>query len=145
MEPDRYQQNHKLYITGFVCLIISMAFFGVGAYIIPRVVFGLNYNIPEFIFNRIYWIHTAYEVSEKSAGWLVLLIFFSCGFFFTLVTYISSNHIDHEIYPVETEVVEEKKHGMKLRETRSLVLKIMLGVGLVFIVAEFIFRAVSST
>lgn len=145
MEPDRYQQNQRFYITGLVCLISSMVFFGVGAYIFPHVAFGLTYNLPGFVFEWVNLIQSAYDVSEKTAGWFIFLIFFVLGLLFSLVTYIASRHIDNEIYAIEEpEVVDEKKQQKNMRETGPFILKILLLIGVIFLIAELIHWVISS-
>jgi len=146
MEPDRFQQNKKYYIVGLACLIMSMTLFGIGAYILPHVAFGMVYTIPDFIFEWTNLIQVAYGLSEKSSGWLVLLIFLVFGFLFSLVTYILSNRIDNEIYATEEPdaVVEEKKPIKGGSETGPLVLKIVLILGFIYIVSKFFQWAIAS-
>ena len=145
MEPDRYEQNHKFYIAGLACLVISMALFGFGAYIFPRVVFGLNYGIPDVIFNWITLVHIAYGMTEKQAGWLVLFVFFLFGFLFSFITYLLSSQIEKEIYAVEQpEQVEVKPPRKTNQETGPLVLKMLMIVGLIFVVAKLFQWAIST-
>lgn len=149
MEPDRYQQNQKFYIIGLICLLLSMVFFAVGAYIFPYVAFGLIYNLPAFIFDWTDSIQAAYAVSEKRAGWLILMSFFLLGAVFAVVTYILSNRMDKEIYAAEevdadVEKVEEKKPVKEVQETGPKVLKILLIIVGLFIVAKFFQWAIFS-
>ncbi len=146
MEPDRYQLNQKYYVVGLVCLVISMLLFGIGAYILPYIAFGLSYNIPDFIYSWITIVQEAYGVSEKSAGWLIVLAFFGLGFVAAIVTYVTSKRIDNEIYATEEpeKEVEENKPAPKASETGPFVLKIALILGLVFIVAELFRWTISS-
>ena len=146
MEPDRYQQNQKHYIVGLASLLISMTLFGLSAYIFPRVAFGLVYRLPDFIFNWINLVHIAYNVSEKTAGWLVLCIFFLLGLLFALITYVLSNHIDNQIYAIETpsEMDETIKPINEFKETGPLVLKILLIVIFIFVIAKVLLWAISN-
>ena len=146
MEPDRYQHNHKFYIIGLVCLIVSMALFGTAAYLLPRVAFGLVYTIPDFIFEWTNLVQIAYGLSDKSAGWVIFFLFFLLGFLFSMVTYFMSNRIDNEIFAEEPEVVVEKvkKPHREEKETGPLVLRILLLVGFIFIVAKFFQWAIST-
>lgn len=145
MEPDRYEQNHKFYIAGLVCLIISMFLFGLGAYILPRIAFGLNYNIPNLIFYWITLVHLAYDITEHMAGWLILLLLFLMGFLFSIITYLFSNHIETKIYAKEeVERVEIEKVPETSKETGPLVLKIIIIVGIVFVIAKIFQWAIST-
>ena len=80
MEPDRFQHSPTVYTIGLISMISSMALFGLGAYALPNIAFGLTYRIPEFIFYWINLIHLAYGFTEKKAGLLVLMIIFALGF-----------------------------------------------------------------
>lgn len=132
MEPDRYQQNKTYYIIGFVCLILSLMFFGLGIYLLPYVAFGWIYSIPNSIFDRIHFIETTYGFSMKAASWLLLLADFLGCFFLALVTYVTSNRIENEILGIAVEPVEVKK---ETKESYLFILTILLTVGLIFLVA----------
>lgn len=132
MEPDRFQYSPRIYIIGLICMIISMALFGLGAYIFPNIAFGLIYRIPNFIFEWINLIQVAYELTEKNAGWLVLVIIFFLGFVASIITYAVSNRIDNGIYAIEPEKVELKPSTTE-KETGPLILKIAFILGIVFI------------
>lgn len=147
MEPDRYEQNHAAYIVGLVCLVISLALFGMGAYILPKIAFGWYYNIPGFIFDWISLTQIAYSLSEKAAGWFVLCVFFAFAFIFAGVTYVTSNKIETQIYAAEEPEIEIKKSRSKneIKDTGPLVLKIIFLIGFIFIVAKMFQWAISIT
>lgn len=147
MEPDRYEQNHAAYIVGLVCLVISLALFGLGAYILPKIAFGWHYNIPGFIFDWISITQIAYSLSEKAAGWLVLCVFFAFAFIFAGVTYVTSNKIETQIYAAEEPEIEIKNSRSKkeIKDTGPLVLKIIFLIGFIFIVAKMFQWAISIT
>ena len=144
MEPDRFQHSPKVYTLGLVCMIISMAFFGLAAYIFPRIAFDFIYNIPDFIFYLIDLIQTAYNLNEKKAGWLILVIIFLLGLIASIIAYSVSNRIETEIYAIEPEKIDEQEKSEQLKETGPLVLKILLIVGLVFVVAKIFQWAISN-
>ena len=147
MEPDRFQQNQKFYIIGLVCLLISMALFATGAYILPRVAFGLNYNIPAFMFDWTNLVQAAYGVSEKSAGWFIYGLFFLLGFLFSIVTYVLSNHIDNQIYAIEEPektAVTVTKPNTAMTESGPLVLRVILIIAFIFIIAKIFHWVISA-
>ena len=136
MEPDRFQHNPKVYIIGLLCMIISMALFGLGAYALPNLAFGLNYSIPSIIYNWMSWIHIAYDLTEKQAGWLVLLVIFILGFVASIVTYAISNRIETEMYSIEPAREEVHQKSKQWREVGPLVLKISFILAIIFISAK---------
>lgn len=138
MEPDRFQQSPKAYTFGLIFMIISLSLFGLGAYLIPKIVFGLTYQIPDPIFHTINLVHEAYDLDEKKAGWLVLTIIFILACISSFVTYALSNRVDHEIhlaYPAITEG-EEPKIFIGFKESGPLILKIILMIGVIFLCAR---------
>lgn len=143
MEPDRFQHNQKMYIIGLTSLLISMMLFGLGAFILPRVVFGIAYNIPAFIFDWTNLIQVVYGLSEKAAGWIILLVVFLAGFFFSIVTYVVSHRIDSEIYHIEPEPVTEKKPAKEIRETVLLVIKVLIIIAVIFLATKLFLWMIS--
>ncbi len=143
MEPDRYQHSPKVYIIGMVCMIVSMGLFGLGAYILPNVIFGLIYSIPDFIFDWTNLVQIAYGLNEKKAGWLVLAIIFLLGFLASIVTYAVSNRLDNEIYDIQTDKTDDEDISEKWKDTGPLILKIIFILVLVFTIAKLFQWAIS--
>ena len=135
MEPDRFQHSPKVYIVGLISMIISMALFGLGAYIFPNIAFGLVYRIPDFIFESVNLVQVAYDLNERKAGWLVLVIIFFLGLIASIITYAVSNRIENGIYAIQPEKVEQKS-SEKWTETGPLILKISFILGVIFISAK---------
>ena len=136
MEPDRFQHNPKVYIIGLLSMIASMALFGLGAYTLPNIAFGLSYRIPEIIYNWISWVHIAYDVTEKKAGWMVLIIIFILGLASSLVTYSISNRIETEMYAIKPEKEQAHAESNTWRETAPFVFKMLFILASVFIGAK---------
>lgn len=113
MEQDRYEVSHKLFITGMICLVLSLSLVLFGFYILPAVLFGWLYDIPAFIFTLIDWLRTDLEFSEMASDWLVLALFFIPGIIAGFIAYYASNKIDNTIYGIgvesEEEIIEERK------------------------------------
>jgi len=143
MEPDRFQHSPKVYIIGLVCMIISMALFGFGAYIFPRIAFHFMYRIPDFIFEWINFVQIAYDLNEKNAGWLILIIIFSLGLIASIITYAVSNRIENEIYSIEPQKLDEQKPSKEWKEAGPLILKIVLILVVVFLSAKLFHWVIS--
>ena len=143
MEPDRFQHSPTVYTIGLISMISSMALFGLGAYALPNIAFGLTYRIPEFIFYWINLIHLAYGFTEKKAGLLVLMIIFALGFIASVITYAVSNRIESEMYAIKVETVNDKNTSKEWRESGPLILKIVLIMILIFISAKLFQWAIS--
>lgn len=75
MEPDRYQQNHQLYIFGIICFLISMGVMLFFFYTLPNLLLGWRYDVPEFI---AYWrefLVFDFGFTERYASILISLFF----------------------------------------------------------------------
>ena len=142
MEPDRYQQNKLYYIIGMIFLVLSLYFLCLGTYILPHILLGMNYSIPDAVYERINYVETVYNVSNKHASWIILSAVYFMGIMCAFVTYFTSNEIDNKIYGIKSEPVEVKE---ETKESGTLVLKIVFIIGLVFIVAKLFQWAISST
>ena len=132
MEPDRFQHNPKVYIIGLLCMIASMLLFGLGVYTLPKIAFGFTYRIPETVYNWISWVHIAYDITEKKAGWIVLMIIFILGLASSIVTYSISNRIETEMYAIKPEIEHARTKSNKWKETGPLVLKMLFILAIVF-------------
>lgn len=151
MEPDRYQQNKLYYVIGMIFLVVSLYFFCVGTYLLPYIVFGISYSIPDVIYDRINYVEMAYDFSTKHASWIVLAIIYFVSFLCASVTYFTSHEIDNEIYgvhttnnPSEQESKEAKRATEETKESSTLALKIVVIIGLVFGMAKLLQWAIST-
>lgn len=147
MEPDRYQQNKLYYVIGMIFLVVSLYFFCVGTYLLPYIVFGVSYSIPDVLYDRINYVEMAYNFSTKHASWIVLAIIYFVSFLCAGVTYFTSHEIDNEIYGVHAvnKVSEkESKNHDETKESSALALKIVVIMGLVFGMAKLLQWAISN-
>ena len=119
MEPDRYQQNSKLFIIGIVCLLLSLSLFAYSFYLLPHLLFGWVYDLPGFIFHWREWLKQKYNFSEVGAAWTIFLSFsipaLVCGY----ISYLTSNKVDNEIYgilPEDKETEEERIQPTSAKE-----------------------------
>lgn len=119
MESDRYQRHHVLYFVGIVSLLICLSLVFLVLYILPYLIWQLNYDLPEFITTMIAFFEEKYSVTElRSRIYVVILLIIPIvvtGF----VSYYVSNFIDDEIYKNELtsdEVIEQKNHSDDVKQ-----------------------------
>ncbi len=140
MEYDRYQVNSRLFILGMVCLGASICLILFSLYILPGLIGGLVYNIPEFLFHWVDWFQRRFDLSNTAASWIVLLLFFIPGLLFAMIAYYSSNKIDDQIYGLEPPEIEEievlsPRERIRKRESRTFVFKLLILILLVLVFA----------
>ncbi len=142
MEYDRYQQNSKLFVIGIICLLLSLALFAFGFYILPYIVWNWHYDVPGFVLTWREWFKEEYNYSEKGAALLVFSLFImpaiACGY----ISQRISNYIDNQIYGIgspetPTEEVEEEVEGKDAHFGLKFGLKIALLIILVLIAVTF--------
>ena len=133
MEPDRYRQNHFLYVIGLIFLVFSLSLFAFSAYIIPFLLFKWSYDVPEFISTWQQWLLER-DYSNAAACWLIFLFFIVLALFCAAIAHIASNRIDNKLYKTEVEAkVEPARSTDDTKETTNLLVKIVFIVILVFI------------
>ncbi len=140
MEPDRYQKNHKLYIFGMLCLLVSLSLLFFTVYLFPHLIFGWRYDVPEFITFWREWIMSSYGVSTHYASRLIFLFFFVGVLLFGLGAYFGSTRIDNEIYGINQEHAPERiKKTRDLSESFQFFLK-ALGIIVLFYFSTIVFE-----
>lgn len=101
MEPDRYQQNHAMYIFGMISLVISMGSLLYTIYIFPNLMFGWRYDVPAFISYTRIWIVENYGLSTSHTSWIIMLFFLSVAVVFGICAVFASRNIENSIYPAQ--------------------------------------------
>ncbi|HAT5055574.1 TPA: hypothetical protein I9781_002953, partial [Legionella pneumophila] len=76
MQHNIYE-NSKLHILGIICLVTSLGLFFFSLYIVPFLIWQLDYDIPDFISNMIAYGEDEYYFSPITSKTLVWLIFFT--------------------------------------------------------------------
>ena len=111
METDRYEKNHPLYIFGMICFLISMGVLLFSLYMLPYLMFGVLYDVPEFIaFWREYLVSDL-GMTDNHALMLIYLSFTFCWLLFGLGAYYASIRIENAIYAIND---TKKPGGMHL-------------------------------
>ena len=147
MEPDRFQQNHKYYIIGIICLVFGLGMFALSVYILHYLAFDWHYTVPDFIVSWRAWLQNTYDASQTAGSWLVFLILFIPAIVLIIVADILSNRIDNQIYGITDKPAHNKRRSdlSDRRESKSLTLRIIVIIILVFIAAEFFQWAITTT
>lgn len=136
MEYDRYQENRFVYIVGIISLILSMSLFTLTLYIIPYLVFGITYSMPEFIPNWQQYLLNVYEFTNAGASWIIFVVLLSLSLFTALIAFLASNKIDNHLYGIKK--TEEEQTKVARQESINLIAKIALIVLTIFIIAGLI-------
>ncbi|HEN5600444.1 TPA: hypothetical protein U6322_002607, partial [Legionella pneumophila] len=93
MQHNIYE-NSKLHILGIICLVTSLGLFFFSLYIVPFLIWQLDYDIPDFISNMIAYGEDEYYFSPITSKTLVWLIFFTPSIIMGYLSYYISNYID---------------------------------------------------
>ncbi len=97
LEQDRYKQNPKLYIFGMVMLMCFWIFTLLSLYILPFLIWGLHYNVPEAIIGWQYHLETNYSMSIQLSKLLTFLTFAIPALICFFISWLISAHIDKKI------------------------------------------------
>jgi len=103
MEHDRYGSNKALFVFGMCCLLLSVILIVFGFYISPYVMFGLQYDVPEFV---IFWqtkLSNTSQYPQFATGLFMVAFFIIPGLLLGLIAHKISNHIDQSL------LIEKKK------------------------------------
>ena len=142
MEPDRYQQSHSLYILGMISLLISLGIFLFLIFILPHLLLGWHYNVPEFISFWREWLIETHGMSVEHSSWMIAAFFATLAFVFGIVAYVASTRIENAIYPRQTQVLTDKpikRRTRGLKDPTPFFWKVMGFVILAYI-ATFVFH-----
>lgn len=153
MEADRFGHNHRYYIVGIICLILSISLFAFSLFVFPYLIFGWHYSVPAIlpIFSGI--MQAEYKLAPLASGWLIFLGIFLPAIFLAVIADVLSNKIDSEIHNPdlnEDELEEEtlkpaKRLKVGEKESKGLVLKILMIIVLVFVASQFFQWALSTS
>ncbi|HAU1247921.1 TPA: hypothetical protein F8S30_13785, partial [Legionella pneumophila] len=105
MQHNIYE-NSKLHILGIICLVTSLGLFFFSLYIVPFLIWQLDYDIPDFISNMIAYGEDEYYFSPITSKTLVWLIFFTPSIIMGYLSYYISNYIDKNYLKLQEEPLE---------------------------------------
>lgn len=118
MEFDRYQKHHKLYLLGIICLLSCLSLLFYSFYLLPFLLWKLNYSVPQLIISSIALLEDNYGFSNGQSRGIIGLILFTLILLTGLVSYYVSNSIDNEIYKSELALPdkETKIHSEEIQK-----------------------------
>lgn len=118
MEPDRYKNNHKLYIVGIICLVASLSLGFLSIYIGPYLIWQLDYNVPDLVIYLIALFNESYNFSMMQSKLFTWLIFVIPAVITGFISYFTTNRIENRIYYAEPEESEgeKKAHALEVRK-----------------------------
>ena len=142
-------QNDFYFILSLICMGCSAFFLPMALYIMPAAWLGWVYQIPDFVFAINSWAQSVFNVDENVASWIVVDLFFILFLLFSAASYYFSVKANEGFHKAsqETSVNEDAlrsyREKQEQRETIMLVVKMILIIGLVFVVAELVHNAIT--
>jgi len=127
MEYDRFQKNSTLFIIGLIALLLSLSLFAFSFYILPFLLFGWVYDVPEFVSVWREWLKLEYHFTHVAASWIILLTFIIPALICGYISYFASNYIDNRIYNVvnREDLIVSRRRQNYAQDSRVLLLKIL--------------------
>jgi hypothetical protein len=127
MEPDRYQENHGLYIIGLICFLISTTLSLFVLYMLPHLLFGWRYDVPEFITYFREWIIANLEIGPLYASWCIFFFLLLLAALFAWVAHYATQQLDHVVPDLNLADKTNKslRFSKKPKQTTHILLKII--------------------
>ena len=148
MESDRYKQNHFAYISGLICLFLSIGLFAFSLFLLPHLFFSLQYNVPFFIIHLSTILQEKYTISSSGVAWVICFFLDFPAVILFVIADVLSNRIDKKIYGIQqtkmTSSTSEQLSTVGNESPGKLIVRIVLLILIVFIVAQ-LFNWVVST
>ncbi|MCX7090602.1 MAG: hypothetical protein NTU48_04025 [Legionellales bacterium] len=148
MEPDRYQQNHFAYISGLICLFLSIGLFAFSLFLLPYLFFSVQYNVPFFIIDFSTILQEKYTISSSGVAWVICFALDFPAVILFVIADVLSNRIDKKIYGIQptkmTSSIPEQPSPGGSESSGKLIVRIVLLMLIVFIVAQFFHWVVST-
>jgi len=111
MEPDRFAANHRMFIIGLVCLLSAWTLIIFSLYLLPHLIFGWHYHIPDFISAWRELFKAEFILGDRKAGWIIVWLFLLPGIICAIIAYRASNDIENQIYAPQNKLPpEESEH-----------------------------------
>ena len=132
MVEDRYAVNKPLYILGMCCMICSMALLMFALYLMPRLVWHLNYNVPSFVTDGLAWLQEDWLWSTGASKWIMFGIFFVPGLMCALIADWISKRIESQMPDLPVKPILEASHQNSRRNWL-----IVLQIGLIILLIMF--------
>jgi len=144
MEQDRYKGHHKLYILGIVCLVLCLSLFFFSMYVLPFLLWGINYDVPGFVIDISTFFETVYRFSSTASSLLTWLFFFVPSLITGFISYYVSNHIDNQLLGMSYGIEEAEDSWQLIQQKREERRdSIRLGLKILFLMIVFVVAILS--
>lgn len=143
MEPDRYEVNHKLFITSMICLMLCICLLIFALYLLPFFLFGWWYDIPAFILHMQEYFTSEQNYSANAANTLIFMIFLLPALITGAIAYFSSQKIENKLYHLDDKVIEDnperrQKRAADVKESMLFSTKLILIIIMVITIAAIV-------
>lgn len=120
MEASRYKSNPILYITSIISMLLSLVVFLFAFYLIPYLLIGLQYDVPEFISHISHWFEIHFALKPFVSGILIFCILILLGIIFGLISKLTSVNIENRVLHIRDESLTHKDSDPIGNEDRAL-------------------------
>ena len=136
MDDLRHPKSETLFIIGLVSLISGFSLLLFSLYLVPNLLFGWHYSLPDFFMNWSNWMQYSFNYSDDGASKMLLLICFVVSIVLVLIAYLTSIMMDKQLYVQNnTDELQPKKDKKLSHEGLDLGLKLFVIIIFVFILA----------
>lgn len=95
--PEELKNNdEKLFVIGIICFFLAFGFTLFALYIVPFLIWGLHYDVPEFVAHLVAALQDSYNYSLSSSKFIVWLLFLIPGLIAGYIAYYISNLLDEK-------------------------------------------------
>ena len=146
-----FKQNDVYFILSLLSLGLSAFFLLLALYILPAVWLGWIYPLSNFIYSLNDWIEYIFIISDTAASWVMVDLFFILFLFFSCCTYFYSYKAKNDLHRAALHVSDDEqallsyRDKQERRDTVLSIIKMVLIIGLVFIVARIMHYTISLT
>lgn len=93
---EQPKKNNTMFIMGVISLVLSLGFLLFSLYILPFLLWNLNYDVPDIVTDITSSLQDDYDYSVGGSKLIIWLIFFIPGMITGFIAYYISNRIDRE-------------------------------------------------
>ena len=142
-------KNDKYFLVGLISLAITLFLLPFACYLLPSVLFGWTYHIPDFVFAWTDTLQDMFSLNSQQASWAVWGIFFVSAAFFAVIAYVTSTKIKDEKPKISVRLSTDADEVMPVkkdtRENLFLAIKIIAIIVLMFLLAQGLQWVMSSS
>lgn len=106
------REDPKVYFTGVVSLFLSVALILFAIYILPFLIWGFYYDVPDFISHYLAFAEESLELSPSTSKFVVWISFIIPGFIAGYISYYISNLLDERRRIMSEQLEDENKEDL---------------------------------